>query len=153
MSAFSDAGDAIVAFLDTQTFSLELVSRRENNPYSILDSSNELTCTVFPNVRAFNRDARGSYERLIQVGVAVHKLIEADTQEAAKAEEDAILDVMEEVEEALATQNNFGTALLESFDEDAGVRAALNQDMLQQSIFSALTLLNLRIEPYEWRAQ
>jgi len=152
MSAFSDAGDAIVQFLDSQTFSLSLSTQRKNNPYSILNSTNELTCTVFPNVRSLNRDTRGDFERGLQIGVAVHKLVEADTEEAALAEEDSIMDVMEEVEEALATQQVFGNAQLESFDEDAGVRAALNEAMLQQSIFSAITLLNLRIEPYAWRA-
>ena len=153
MSAFSDAGDAIVEFLNSQTFTLTFTAERKNNPYSILNSTNQLTCTVFPNIRSFNRDARGDFERGLQIGVAVHKLVEADTDEAALTEEDSIMDVMQEVEEALATQQSFGTAQLESFDEDAGVRAALNEGMLQQSIFSAITLLNLRIEPYAWCAQ
>ncbi len=136
--------DAIVTYLNGETFSQAFTAQRLNRVVRETEASNSLGVFVFPVERSRIRDGRDKWRVDYTVGVAIVKKITATTDAAALAEEDSMMALNDEIEDSIATQRDFGGAgLVPTFDAAGGTKAPFNDESLQKGIFITGILISL----------
>ena len=103
--------NAIVSYLNGLTLSQSFTAIRVNRWYDQLETSNGLQVVVLPVEKTLEPIDRGSMQRTFQVAVVIQKNFVA-----ALNDEDAMLLLCEEIEDALYSQDfaNFG---FQGFDD------------------------------------
>jgi hypothetical protein len=136
--------DAIVTYLNGESFSQPFTAVRLNRVVRETEASSALGVFVFPIERTRTRDGRDKWRVDYTVGIAICKKITATTDAAALAEEDGLMALNDEIEDSISTQSDFGGAgLFPTFDAAGGTKAPFNDETMQKGIFITGILISL----------
>lgn len=116
-----DVCDAIVGYLNSQTLSQSFTAARRNVWYTNLEDTNDLQVVVTPSETETNPETRQSFSRRFRVNVIVQKKVQT------QAEEDALMQLSEEIEDALRGVEMAGFGFSE-FSETVGSRQFIDID-------------------------
>jgi hypothetical protein len=98
----SELAQALVDFLNGETFSIDFTAARRAVPFWTLDElGNELRVSVFTGTKRTERITRGSFQKTYKPIVAVQKKLPAGDESELQTESDALQELVDEIEESL----------------------------------------------------
>jgi hypothetical protein len=128
----ADLRDAVVDFINNETYSQSFTATAANVPSLELEETNDVVVTVFPGEFEEEGETRGDWRLEITINIAVQKAITALTAAARLIEEDAMLLLREEIADSLKNEN-MGTYEMNTISGDGVAQIPFNQEHLIQA--------------------
>jgi hypothetical protein len=104
---FKAIGDELVTFLNGESFSQTFTAIRRNRVFREQEATNQLGVYVFPIQHERGIDTRIDWRLRHTVGVGLLKKL-VSTEAGIVAEEDGLIVLADEIEQAIAKQKSFG---------------------------------------------
>jgi hypothetical protein len=122
----ADLRDAVVTFINGESYSQSFTATAANIPTLELESTNDVVVTVFPGEFQVDIESRNTWQYQYTVHIAIQKTITAADR---MAEEDTMLLLAEEIEDSLKDQN-IGRFALFNITATAGPRLPFMAEQL-----------------------
>jgi len=104
--------DAVVSYLNGESYSLSFTAVAANVPTVELEASQGVVVTVFPGDFEQEQETRGALREEWTINIALQKVIVATTPATRLAEEDTMLQLREEIAASLLGEPMSGKGML-----------------------------------------